>query len=579
MRFQFGLAFKIFSVLCGALLLCLIFSNSLFVYWSDSEIWAATVARDLFSRYGTYAFSLKPLFYLPLWLSFNASELLGTWPMYFARGLFALNSFAMSWLCFSIMRRWQTQKQDWLPWVGIVLFLSANLTLERIFRVRSDLMAVTMILLSVYLCLRIPTGSPFRKKLLTLIPAVLSLFVTLNASFFLLFLAPQFVSLFHLNSSNIALKRKDLLLGACVLVVLVTGVLLLNFEKSYDFVTQSLEAKSYGIAYFDLKRFEHVFRWMNKDPFFFFCIFAKLVHDVICLRKKRPLNSIRSWFGAWALILILIHPNRLPFFLAAVSPFLVIWITDLPLAQYFEKLSERFKRIVYILMMMLAGVSSLSAFRHSQWLTQTHSNYRQLQAMLHLSHVIPKSDQLLIYDPVGILPYHSSYLWYLGPGQQQENRWILDLIGMFEPDILLISQRFDWFFVEGDSLSNRYTLIGRDAFLKKLNISLENQDPSEITSEVILDKLDKEFAGFVTENWILKLSAFSLAEELMDIEILTAEGKLIPLPTKITKKELSGFKRVIAPKTAKRLEISLVPPSDVFNSWNLYQLFRFDAEL
>ncbi len=547
------------------------------MYWSDSEMWAVTIARGLFTQFKESAFELKFLFYFPLYLSFEAAQLLELWPMQTARALFFLVACLIVILVFQISRLGHKSKSQ-LPFLTILTMGSSALFLERIYNVRSDILVSCLILFSLYLVRKAEdTDSLAKPSWRAFTPAVLALFVSLNALFFLPFLIlaipwPSWKEILRESKTKYFLFA----LGLLALTGLTT-----SFRLSFDFFTQSLSEAGTAISYFDPKRFEHVFRWAQKDPHLVLLIVAKIIYDLWDYLKTSSMPASPSKLraiGYWALALIVLHPNRLPFFLVSLLPFLLLWAFELP--RFYRYLEAKFEvhplppRMLFLIA-LCAFVSRSSL--HGETLMRTHNNEEQIKTMSLLDSLIPRDTHLRIWDPVGILPFHKTFLWYLGPGQVQENEKVAEFFKRIKPEILFETQRFAWVrhLVSEELLE--YMPVAKGVYLRNASVPL--REASSLNRNQVFSAIQNSFGNLVTRDWAFELMAEDGQGKTRSIEYRDIEGNRARVPALLRLDQLLYIEALQFEEGSEQLKILPTPTASWLEISPLPLLFRFDAAL
>lgn len=529
-------------------------------------MWAATVARELFSDWGQYAFYLKPLFYLPLWTSFQISEELALWPMQSARFLFSLNLGLIIILTGSILRRLYPDER-WKVVLGALLLISSALILERGYRVRSDLMICSLYLVSIYTLL---TLKPKAFSLLAgFTPALLALLVSLNSLFFIPFLFP------FIKHSR--LRRPLWITTLCFLILAVLFLLGSSFLHSWKYFLESFTEQSAGLSYFSWKRFEHIVNWVFKDPHLFALFGLKISHDFVFWRKYRSFSSLKvPFFGYWIIFVLLIHPNRMPFFMASLLPFLILWSLEVPLLISFVRKHPWRKHLHTAAALLLFLLTAHMAF-HSWRIFDSSTNSVQRNFMTELGRQIPKDKSLRIWDPVGVLPFHPSYLWYLGPSQEKENRFLYEIFQQVQPKLLITTQRTTWMPREFyEDLASSYIQIHEGLYLR---IFTQTTEP---VSEMQVEDLLGEIFGFypwLEKDWSFTFEFLDQNHKPVQVELVsfTGDSSILTQPLILSRFFDQEFLRMTPPIASWKiipqpyLQMGAHPP--------LKELFRFDAGL
>lgn len=544
------------------------------VYWSDSEIWASTVSREVPNWAFGFGLELKPLYYVFMYPGFALAKSLHLWPMQVHRiFFFGVAIFTAVLIFLNLKNRTHyfglNRLAPFIPFVGALLLMSSSLYLAQAYRVRSDILASTLYLVSIYLLTSKTKATTFLfVGLLTLAAAA----VTLNSLIFL----P--VLLLSVSWKNIKIPKWVMVTCGLIALILTTTFHRGLIQSVYFFI-ESFSEKNAGLSYFDLRRLEHIKRWLISDLHIFALFFIKIAHDVHCLRKNIQAEALRSGVWGYYLLLILaVHPNRLPFFLMALGPFLLIWALTLP--ALYDKLQEKLtvRQLQGALGAFVLMCIAHSAFHSSRFFKRSH-NYDQRLALEFLSKRIPAHSNLLILDPIGILPYHNSLLWYLGPGQSESNDYTARRFHEVQPDIVLGVQRLDyiWQKIKKD-IENLYHDVGYQIYFKKRVI--DNINSHSIFVERIYERLFNDYGPILNREWIVSLTATAHGEKIPLLGQLYDESR-IDFPKAMEFPDLLPFKKVRSSSNEKidKIYISVSPAPPFSEVPHLPSLFQFDPTL
>ena len=128
---------KTFPLLCLVFLILFPFLAHISL-WVETEIFPTHSSQYLFSKNrSAFLFSLKPLFYLILYISSLFSSLLSLFPMTGARLLFAFNGLLMMVFMYIYIQK-KTKSDNAI--LAVLVLASSYLFLDRGFRIRSDLL-------------------------------------------------------------------------------------------------------------------------------------------------------------------------------------------------------------------------------------------------------------------------------------------------------------------------------------------------------------------------------------------------------------------------------------------------------
>ena len=315
---------------------CLAFQAlSYLTLWTDSEIYPVHISQYLFSQYANeFLFSLKPLFYSILKLSFSLSSWLDWLPMTGGRFLFAFNGLAILTLMYFYIKNTSSRYNAVLA----VLFLAGmNIFLDRAFRIRSDLLCSSLSLICLLISLNIKDRKDNWKFYILISFLSLLLLTTPKGVYWLCF------SLL-LIWQNIKIKvQKQFILKIVFFICLCFYFLSLLFKDPF-FITAVYEAINFYLFNLSetynfilknnwltsLYELSHVGLFIERNPFLFLIIILKFIFIIFSLFILK--NRKKDWSDLYFFILCFIalfHPQQKLFFLSALSPFFCIaFFTD-----------------------------------------------------------------------------------------------------------------------------------------------------------------------------------------------------------------------------------------------------------
>ena len=172
---------KIFAAVLFAYLSFAFIAAALSSHWTHSELFAAHTARLLFSEFSRdFLFSLKPLYNLFLFLSFQVSAAFSVFPLTAGRVFSALIGFSAAFTVWFLIRK----KAGAFPaTLALLILIGSPIFLERGFRIRSDMAAALLILAG--LCFPPVRENSLKKSALSLLPFT-ALFITPKSLYFIL---------------------------------------------------------------------------------------------------------------------------------------------------------------------------------------------------------------------------------------------------------------------------------------------------------------------------------------------------------------------------------------------------------
>ena len=374
--------------------------------WTETEIYPVHSSRYLFSENMLdFLFSLKPLFYITLYLSSFFSDTLSLLPMTGARFLFALNGLGILALMYFYVKQ-KTNKYNAL--LAVLLFASASIFLDRGFRVRSDLLTTSFSLIALLLTYSIKERRDYWKFYL-LIPLLFST----------LLISPKAIYWFLFTSFLILHDLKDKAPSRWLVVKTLFAVYMGFYFSSFLFKDPFFIKSIYQSAKFylsninitshfvleqgwikSLSHISHIALFVKRNLFVVLIIILKFLFVIYSttLSKKRKWN-LSDLFFLTLLLVLLIHPQQKLFFLCAMTPFLFIsFFTDQQWKQIIDyKYSVKFKNI------LLAG-AFLYSFSYSSYFTfkiHRQKNNRLQKTLVEKLNTFYKNtnSRISIFDP------------------------------------------------------------------------------------------------------------------------------------------------------------------------------------
>ncbi len=414
-------------------------------FFADSEMWPSIVSRDFFVQKESFSVGMKLVFHLLLYLNSVFASFFDFHPIYSARVLFALLALASMSLVAKIV--FNQTKSIHLALLAVLFLGSSGIFIDRAYRVRSDHLASFFCLLALFYFLYRPQ-LPRRGVLVVGVLFLLAFFSTPKATLLILSLSPfwlpAFKSFFQ-NRDQMRIPKKVLipLVLALICIAGFFGVFVDLFRASL-FFANSFGEKETLIPYWSSVRFVHVIGFFRKDPHFILGILATVVSGIFLSRSLGGVYKKLSLMSLLLVIVLAIYPDRMPFLIASFLPFWTVAIFGNPVLVRGVQGLQSWRLGPFLLglvSVLLVGKSVNRA--HFIW--NQHNNFEQKKAIESLNLFFKQSPGLKIYDPVGILYGLATYTWYLGPGQGAANRWALEQVKIHKVDVILRTQRLDWF--------------------------------------------------------------------------------------------------------------------------------------
>ncbi len=424
---------KITSLVILVLIVTVFFSLAWVSHWSDSELWALGLARDFFKSHQPST-DYKILFNAVLNLSYHF-PFDNRWTVQAARTIFAILGLGVVGLLSLFVYLLQKNKKAAL-WTGFLL-LSSSLFLSQGFKLRSDMLACFFQILALchYLWFRKKQKqSPF-DYFLNILLCVTVLLATPKGIFHLAVNISFIYSMERLSGQG--RFSKDTLLRIVPVVIGLFGIFLAwkweQFQTAAVFFLQSFSASEHHPSFFSMEAFRYVGEALTQQ-----WLMVLLLIQIFIVKSKRPLSpQLQSlgWASLAALTLILLHNDRLPFFILSLLPLPIAFI-GVASAEYFQHFCERLPRPGRIgrdLIVIAATVQAFSTVYNVYW---AQNNQTQIQLQEQMQVYLRSYPETVYYDSTVVLPRDNSIFVFPAPmhfGNRQEVLGVLK-----RPDLGLV---------------------------------------------------------------------------------------------------------------------------------------------
>ena len=457
-------------------------SLSYFSLWVETEIYPVHSSRYLFTEYMLdFLFSLKPIFYLSLYLSSLFSSLFSLLPMAGARFLFALNGLLILALMYFYIKK-KTNKYNAI--LAVLVLASANVFLDRGFRVRSDLLCSSFSLITLLLTLNIKSKKDYWR-----------FYITFLLLFSLLLISPKGIYWFLFTLCLMLYNLKHRMPSRWLIVKTVFAVSIIFYCLSFMFRDPFFIKSIYQSAKFylsdlneiygfivehgwvkTLSYLSHIIHFIERNLFltFLICVKGFFISYSIFISKKRQWDLSDVYF-ALLLLVLLFHPQQKLFFLCAVMPFILIsFFTDWQWRQLIHHhYSLKFKTL------LLAGAFLYSFFYISYFSFRIYmkkNNRPQKELIGKLNGFYKNTDpSIAIFDPTCILYERKTDCRYI----LDNNLWpkiFKSYLKQHNFDLILASRALDLFeLIHYEALSFQYINIKNHIYYKALIVDLTNK--------------------------------------------------------------------------------------------------------
>lgn len=373
--------------------------------WTETEIYPVHSSRYLWTENMIYfLFSLKPLFYLFLYLSSLISDLFSLLPMTGARFLFAFNGLLLLLFMYLYIKK-KTNRYNAI--LAVLLLVSANIFLDRGFRIRSDLLSSSFSLVAGLLVLNMKSQKDYW-KVYTAIPLLFSvLLISPKGIYWVLFTLCLMIQDFK--------HKLPLRWISSSLLATAVAFSSLSFIYKDPFFIKSIyqSAKFYfsnlssvlhlilqknGLMY--LSDISHISLFVERNLLICLVVFVKLFFIIYStvIKKQRKWDLSDLYFFL-LLVVLIFHPQQKLFFLCSIMPFICIsFFTDWKWKQLLNhSYSLKFK-VLLLLSVFIYSFSYISWFNYKIY--KTKNNKQQKELISQLNTFYKDTDPLIsIFDP------------------------------------------------------------------------------------------------------------------------------------------------------------------------------------
>ncbi|MBC6415191.1 MAG: hypothetical protein GDA46_02210 [Bdellovibrionales bacterium] len=387
---------------------------SYFTKWTKTEVFPTHSSKYLFSLFEhEFLFSLKPIFYVLLKISFLLSEILPVTPMTLARFLFALNGLILVSFMYLYLQK-KTNKYNAI--LAVLLITSSYIFLDRGFRIRSDLLCTSVSLFIIYF---IHTQN--KKSALVILMALSSLFFITPKGIYWIVL-----SLLLLQSD---LQKLKLSLGTNQIKFLVLFLILfwtaISYMLSDPFFIKSITE---SIKYYVINlKMSYPFIWnehknmslpiftslfIKKNHFIILLIFCKFLFTFYHFVKFKKLKK-QDFFFIILLFITFFHPGGKLFFFASLEPFFIIAFFTDPL--WLHAVNKRYSKVFKnLLLIFFLGHAFFYITHFTYRIVKKDNNKIQKNILSHLNNFYEKTNPSLnILDPSCLIYSRKTQCKYL----------------------------------------------------------------------------------------------------------------------------------------------------------------------
>ena len=604
----------------AALLLVCFALLSYYCYWSDSEIWGITLARQ-FGEIDSYNVSVffKLPFYGMLRLLYEIpgknAALLDS-----ARLLFCCIGIANAALAWRLALNLSGSRVA--ASLAFVLLLGNTIYVNQGFRVRSDILAafwhlVTMNLL-VGLRRQAPSAGGWRGTLTLFALNTMMLAATPKAIYFTL---SQLVFAFVWGRGAEPETRRNYYrsVGLAFLSPVVAGILFLVVSRIFSLQGGSNRIfVGYWTAWvyfrdalsvwepfnFDSERLYFVKRFVERNPdlilLFAGAIFLAPLSAAARARRGSPAAALAA-YGVMLLAAASTYNDFLPFFLASLLPVLCV-SAALALHEFAgspeqedeeahaaDPLLARLRRASAVVIAIAAALKGIAFCAVN---LNGNNNFGQRAAIKVLEEIRRNYPRAEVYDVIGTMPRSNRIYKFVGPGQAYSNGLVMEFLESRKPEVIpfirklgLLEPRISAL-LETEYADLGYGIYGRAAVLDLANaeiVQLPTGKYRKVAAGNLEERLRALSFGAAHEHvyfhlWQINKTAREGSERVLSLGSGSADPvNLGSGPVPLTK--LSGIRFLFVPVDAVSAAVTYFSPVDlpIPAEHSVFFLFSFDS--
>lgn len=438
-------------------------------YISDSEIWSVTLAKHFGQEWFHPWVATRPWFYSVLAL-FEA-PVHGSIPIFMAAKIASLmNGLAILFFTYRLAKSLCDPSQPTakiVPWLSLILLVSNSGFLNQGYRIRSDLFACTLVLfvlertIVAYRADRRPNFLFWASPLLATPKAVLQI-VPLLAFWRKSWISAEWI------------RRRGWILIALVLAAALAAFPLYRSSWLYFMHTFS------GLRTDLTSRFVYVEKVLRNNPIFVGAYLIRLA----TLGLRTEIRDFRSsvedeiqrrfvYLNVVAVIVILVTPEKVPFFLASFLPLFTVfaalvaedlWALKRMAGSFWQ---ERLRILAWAAVFFVATGLLAKGFREHQLFAEENGSAGQFQAIRVLENYLSRYPRATYYDVIGIVPERASLRVFAGPDDPKTNRTSAQRLVANPPDLIFYVRKMSYLEPEiGRLLKERYVAVATDVYAK-----------------------------------------------------------------------------------------------------------------
>lgn len=400
---------------------------------SDSEIWSVNISKNISTEWTNSWVFTRPLFYTLLsavvWPFSNPIEIFES-----AKLLFLINSLFLVVLTGLVTKELASPGWKFFSVAAAICLLLTNTGfLNQGYRIRSDLLASTIVLISLYFTIKFRPQHWYQQIPLWVTPII----STPKAILFILpfFAYPQ-------------TKRQKLVVGLALLFSAVTIVFL--YPQLLRYLTETVSSGSIGGAYLSRSSFYFVERLIEKNLLFvfLFCLrfmtfYLRHYFNLFDSVTHKSNHLFFTYFTLGVVLALILAPEKNPFFLAAGLPILAAFTSFL--FEDFHKIigfnvrpesRKKFQKMALVCSFVTALAVSASGWRAWAEFMDQNNKFELYKSIQFVEQYLNKYPKARHYDVVGLVPTKTTIMKFAGPNESEGNYWTMHELRKNPPHII-----------------------------------------------------------------------------------------------------------------------------------------------
>ncbi len=428
-------------------------------YISDSEIWSVTLAKHWEEWRHSWVFT-RPLFYGVLSLA--------EWPFSDAISIFMaakivgiVNGLLIVWLTFRLARTISdsgSPVQKIVPWVAIVFLLSNSGFLNQGYRIRSDLFACTLLLFVLERSLQPGRKYTIKNNLWWFLPVLAT--------------PKALISILPFAAFPMSKKAKTAVGAVAFLGIF---VLMLVYPQGLTYFGETVIPSKEKIGLLAPERFLYLQRLFEKNYLFFSLLFVRTI-TLFTRRSSEERRSQKNFnvFVAISAVIVLLYPDKPPFFLASFLPifsvFAALLCEDIWLALEREipQNRKKFYRYLYVSSLIFLGLAlGVNGKRHIEIFSVANNSKAEFNSIKIIEKYLNDYPAATYYDVVGIIPQRATHRFFVGPHDPVTNSYTMYELKANPPHLLFYVQKLS--FLEPDIkdlIESQYYPLGSNIYAR-----------------------------------------------------------------------------------------------------------------